>query len=136
MKRALLLVAALGLAACAQDLISPDERIAGTYQLISIDGDSLPITLRNDSVRVEFVSAELLMGLNGVYREIDSFRTTRGTAITTQVDTFTATWAFTSTNTLSLTTQTPSGAVTYGGLWDGTRTVIFDIEGLDWVFRR
>ena len=136
MKNALVLLSAITLAACAQDLASPDERIAGNYQLLSIDGDTVPITIRNDSVRVELVSADLLMGLNGVYREIDSFRLTRGTSVTTQVDTFTAVWNFTSNNRLSLTTQTRNGPLTFTGAWDGTRTLIFEIGGLDWVFRR
>jgi hypothetical protein len=136
MKRPLVLVAALVLGACAQDLASIDERIAGTYQLLNIDGDPIPIVFRDDSVRSELVSSELLMGLNGVYRQIDNFRTTRGTTVTTQVDTFTAVWNFTSNNTLSLTTQTQNGPLVFTGAWDGNATLIFTIGGLDWVYRR
>lgn len=136
MKNVLLFLTAVVLAACAQDLASPDERIAGTYQLITIDGDTLPILVQNDSVKVELVGADLLMGLNGVYREIDRFRLTRGTSVTTQVDTFTAVWNFTTNNTLRLTTQTRNGPLTFTGAWDGSRTLIFEIGGFDWVFRR
>jgi hypothetical protein len=136
MRRLLLLFALAFTAVGCEDPTTFEEEIAGTYHLISIDGDALPITFRNDSVRIEITASEILMGINGVYREIDTFRTTRAAGVTTQVDTFTAVWTVNATNQITLTTQTSQGPLSILGVWNGTNTLTFDVAGFPWVFRR
>lgn len=140
MRRLLMLfLAVITVAACDSNPTSFEEAIAGTYTLRSISGDSLPLTLRNDTAvgHVQFMSSEILMGLNGVYREIDTFRTTKGTSVTMAVDTFTATWAPGQTvNTMTFTTQTASGPFTFTGAWSGTNTITMLIDGESWIYRR
>jgi hypothetical protein len=140
MRRLLMLfLAVITIAACDSDPSSFEEAIAGTYTLQTIDGDPMPLTIRNDTAvgHVQFISSEVLMGLNGVYREIDTFRTTKGTSIVTQVDTFTAVWSpGQQSNTLTLTTQTASGPFSFTGVWNGTNTLTFMVSGVPWVFRR
>jgi hypothetical protein len=132
----ILLITAVVTTACENDPATFAEGIAGTYDLQSIGGATLPIVFQNDSVKREITGAELLMGLNGVYREIDRFRFTRGTTVTTQVDTFTAVWVLESNNRLTMTTETSTGPQTFTATWDGTRTITVDVSGLPWVFRR
>lgn len=140
MRRLLMLfLAGITIAACDSDPSSFEEAIAGTYQLQTIDGDPMPLTIRNDTTvgHVQFMASEVLMGLNGVYREIDTFRTTKGASVVTQVDTFTAVWSpGQQANTLTLTTQTSNGPFSFTGVWNGTNTLTFLVDGLLWVFRR
>jgi len=140
MRRLLMLfLTVVTVAGCDSNPTSFEEAVAGTYTLRSISGDSLPLTLRNDTVvgHVQFIASEILMGLNGVYREIDTFRTTKGAAITTVADTFTATWApGQTTNTMTFTTQTSSGPFTFTGAWSGTNTITMLIDGESWIYRR
>ncbi len=140
MRRLLLLFAMLITATgCTDDPTAFSEEIAGTYHLQTIDGDPLPILFIDDPIedrQVELTASEILMGLNGVYREIDTFRETIAGEVETQVDTFTAVWTVNGSNQITLTAQTQQGPVTIEGVYDGTRTLTFDVQGLPWVFRR
>ncbi|HEY0670894.1 MAG TPA: hypothetical protein VGD27_01445 [Longimicrobiales bacterium] len=133
----LLLVAVTTTTACDNEVIGEvDEDIAGNYDLLSIDGMTLPITfVDNDSLQVEITAAEILMGLNGVFREIDTYRFTRAAGVTTQIDTFTGVWQMGANNTLSATVQTQNGSFTLPATWNGTNTLTFDVDGFDWVWR-
>ena len=87
--------------------------------------------------RVQFTAADLLLGQNGVYREIWTFRITQNAAITTQVDTFTGTWNFgTVVNTLTFSAVDENGPFTINATWDGVRTVSMSVDGEPWVYRK
>ena len=75
------------------------------------------------------------VGINGVYREIDTFEYTRASGVEMQVDTFTAVWTIGPNNVISVTTQTQQGPLTLTGAWNGTNTLTFDVAGLEWVWR-
>jgi hypothetical protein len=140
MRRLLMLfLAVITVAACDNDPTSFEEAIAGTYTLQSIAGAALPVTIHNDTAvgRVEYTASEILVGINGVYRQIDSFRTTKGTAVTLAVDTFTAVWTpGTTVNTMTFTTQTSQGPFSFTGAWNGTNTITMVIDGEQFVYRR
>lgn len=135
----LILIGALSIGACDNDPTSFDESIAGTYHLRTVNGDSLPITFFTDPETEETVAitaAELLIGLNGSFREIDTFRRTIGTTVTTQVDTFTGTWAIAANNAMSFTAQDEDGPFTVSGTWDGQRQITQSSDGITFVWRR
>lgn len=138
MRRLFLLLTAVVLSSACEDTLGGiDEDIAGDYDLITIDGDQLPITfVDTDSVDVAITDAEIKIGLNGVYREIDTFQFTRASGVSTQVDTFTAVWTIGANNLLTVTTQTSQGPLTLMGAWNGTNTLTFDVGGLEWVWRQ
>ena len=134
-----LLLLAGGAAACENDPASFEENIAGTYTLQTVGGQPLPAVFFDDpatQTRHELTASELLIGLNLNFREIDTFRITEGTNITTQVDTFTGTWSFSSNNALTLTAQDDDGLVTLSGIWDGTHQLTFTSQGVTFVYRR
>lgn len=137
MPRLLMLLSAVVLAtACTDTIGGVDEDIAGYYDLVAIEGDPLPILFHDsDSLQVEITAAEIFMGINGVYREVDTFRLTRESGVEMQVDTFTADWIIGPNNVLTVTTQTSSGPQSFSGAWNGANTLTFDVGGLDWVWR-
>lgn len=135
----LLLLGALSIAACDDDPTSFDESIGGTYHLRQINSDTLPITFFVDPETDETVAimgAELLIGINGSFREIDTFRRTLGSTVTTQVDTFTGTWTIAANNTMSFTAQDEDGPFTISGTWDGSRQITQTSSGITFVWRR
>ena len=138
MPRLLMLLSAVVLTttACTDTIGGVDEDIAGFYDLIAIGGDPLPITFEDsDTLQVEITAAEIFMGINGVYREVDTFRLTRESGVTMQVDTFTADWIIGPNNVLTVTTQTSQGPQSFSGGWNGANTLTFRVGSVDWVWR-
>ncbi len=137
MPRLLMLLSAVALAtACTDTIGGVDEDITGFYDLIAIGGEQLPITfVDNDTLQVEITAAEIFMGINGVYREVDTFRLTREAGVTMQVDTFTADWMIGPNNVLTVTTQTSQGPQSFTGGWNGANTLTFNVGGAEWVWR-
>lgn len=137
MRRLLFLLPVAALIACGDTLVGElDEDIVGNYDLISVDGNPLPITfVDTDTLQVEITAAEMFVGVNGAFREIDTFRLTRESGVTMQVDTFTGAWTFTTGNLVSFTTQTSQGPLTLPGAWNGTNAITLNLDGVDWVWR-
>ena len=77
-------IAAGGMWACGSDSTGPNS-IAGTYNLVSVDGDSLPITAYvSDGPAgtidvTELVSGYMRLNANGTYLRSHTYRTTRYT---------------------------------------------------------
>jgi hypothetical protein len=77
-------IAAGGMWACGSDSTGPNS-IAGTYNLVSVDGDSLPITAYfSDGPAgtidvAELVSGYMRLNANGTYLRSHTYRTTRYT---------------------------------------------------------
>ena len=131
------LVVAVIAASCTDSPTSFEEGIAGTYKLETVGGTALPVTFINQPPnKVEITASEILMGLNGSFREIDTYRITQNTSVTTQVDTFTGTWIQSSTSNITLTAQDDSGPITLSGVYDGIRTLTFTDQGVSFVYRR
>lgn len=130
---------AIALSACSEGLNDVDnQRMAGTYTLRTLAGDSLPITIDSSATRrVQFAASELLIGLNGNYREIDTFRLTQGGTTTTQIDTFTGIWTAGSTfGTLTFTAADGGGTVSISGVWNGREQITLNSDGILWVYRK
>jgi hypothetical protein len=135
----LILLALIVFTACGESISEfGSDRIAGTYRLRTIGNDTLPITVDSTVTRrVQLAAAEMLLGLNGVYREIWTIRTTQNGSVTAQADTFTGTWAYGQTNTtLVFTAVDEKGPFSLNGTWDLSGAITLMVDGTRWVYRK
>jgi hypothetical protein len=127
-------IAAGGMWACGSDSTGPNS-IAGTYNLVSVDGDSLPITAYfSDGPAgtidvAELVSGYMRLNANGTYLRSHTYRTTRYTIdghaideVTTDVATDSGSWTLSGsaiTFAHGVTGQTFNGSVSENTLTIG-----------------
>ena len=125
-------VAAGGMWACGDESTSPSS-IAGTYNLLTIDGLNLPVTvIQVDVGTVEVMSGFERLNTDGTFSESLTLRTTEDGQVSTKVATDGGSW----------TQSGPAIAFTYGGSGDtftgsvsGDRLTITQ-EGVVFVFRK
>lgn len=93
MKRFLLCLAVLMLAACGGDSTSPTTRVSGTWHLRSINGTSLPYTFPPDNGTTATVTGSTLtLSDNGSYNEVVSLRLVSANATNNATVTEVGTW--------------------------------------------
>ena len=74
------LLTVLVAAACG-DSSGPDNAITGTYTLRSINGEDLPVVIRDaPDDRVEVTSGSLTLNANGSYSDVINFLVSNGTS--------------------------------------------------------
>ena len=75
MKRLLVLVLSLALTAAAcTDSTGPGDSLAGTYQLESVNGASLPVTICGQGPCYDILSADITLFSNGRYQSTNRYR--------------------------------------------------------------
>ncbi len=67
MQRFRVVLALLIAAACSKNPLSADEKLVGTYNLVSIDGQPLPYSFVDAGLPVTIVSRQLLVLKNGPF---------------------------------------------------------------------
>ena len=86
----------LALAACGDDdPTGPDETpssLAGLYILVSVNGDSLPVLLRDDSVRVIITAGQYNLNMDETFTFSLTYNVTRNGATTPQTSTGLGQW--------------------------------------------
>ena len=70
---------AIGMAACTNDSTSPNGNVRGTYNLRTVDGSQLPISVDNGCT---LTSDQLTMASNGAYEEDFFYSDCNGTSDT------------------------------------------------------
>jgi hypothetical protein len=98
MKRLLaVLLCALALGACSgDDPTGPDETpesLVGRYTLVRVNGDSLPVVLRDDSVRITITAGYYNLNNDETFTYGLSYTVARNGASTPQSDTGLGFWA-------------------------------------------
>jgi hypothetical protein len=91
---ALLFIALIGLVACS-DNIAPEQQLAGTYALLTINGRNLPYMLvqSGPAYRIEIADGALVLNSNGTFVETLMIRQTDSTAVTLQSSEVHGTWS-------------------------------------------
>ena len=95
MRRLLLACASIALIACGgSDSTGPAAKAEGTWNLSTINGRALPITLGTDQsgATVEILDDQYILNADGTWTESFTTRATQGTTVTTTPDTDTGTW--------------------------------------------
>lgn len=96
MRRLLLACASIALIGCGgSDSTGPAANAEGTWNLSTINGAQLPVTLINDPVRgykLEILDDQYVLHANGTWDEAFTTRETQGTDVVTTPDTDTGTW--------------------------------------------
>jgi hypothetical protein len=125
-------IAAGGAWACSGDSTSPSS-IAGTYNLQTIDGQSLPvIVLEVGTDTVEITAGFMRLVSDQTFSESVSFRIADGAIVTTDVETTTGSWTVSgSAITFTGTAGTNAGDTFTGSISGNTLTFIEALSGND-----
>ena len=127
-------VIALALAACS-DSTGPDtDDLVGSYDLITIDGASLPVIV--DQVGED--KAEVTMGTvtldeDGTFGDVTELRITEGGVVTTEVQATQGTWTI-SGSTVTFVPNDGSG--NYTMTWDGQLRLTQLFQGFTLVYEK
>jgi hypothetical protein len=125
---------ALALAACS-DSTGPDtDELVGSYNLLTIDGASLPVVV--DQVGED--KAEVTMGTvtldeDGTFGDATELRITEGGVVTTEVQATQGTWTV-SGSTVTFVPNDGSG--NYSMTWNGQLRLTQLFEGFTLVYER
>ena len=139
MKRlvAVLIVAGIavgGTWACSGDSTSPSS-IAGTYNLQTIDGQSLPVVVFEEGTdKVEVMAGSMILNSDQTYSESVSFRITDGAIVTTDIEASAGSWTLSgSAITFTATAGDNAGDTFLGSISGNTLTFIEALSGDDGV---
>ena len=132
---AVLIVAGIavgGTWACGGDSTSPSS-VAGTYNLQTIDGQSLPFVIFQDGAdKNEVMSGFERLNSDGTFSQSMTFRLTEGGQVSTETETADGSWRQ-SESAITLTYGGSVGTLT-GSLSGNTLTLVE--QGLVLVFRK
>jgi hypothetical protein len=143
--RVVFLAGLLVVPSCGGDSTSPSS-IAGTYTLVSVDGDSLPqgVALYQDSagglVEKVLVSGYMLLNSGGTYSESYTFRNTEYDPFTVQptgrvwTDDMTTSGSWTYTGSVITFTHGASGRTFTGSISGNTLTIDGSVYRKSWRY--
>jgi len=126
---------AVALAACSGDSTGPDsDDLVGTYDLITIDGASLPVIV--DQIGED--KAEITMGTvtldeDGTFGDATELRITEGGVVSTEVQSTQGTWTV-SGSTVTFVPNDGSG--TYSMTWNGQLRLTQVFQGFTLVYEK
>lgn len=118
MRRLLVLASALLLSACGGDSSTTPTgaSIAGTWNLTSVNGASLPFVVQAANPKVEVLSDVLTISAAGTFTQATSIRLTQGTSVTTQNATDAGTYTLNGTAaSFRFTSDGSTGTATISG---------------------
>ena len=128
----LLSIGALGVGCGGGDSTGPDDSVAGTYSLRTVNGSNLPfIVLQVGADKLELTADVLTLTDAGSFTQITTFRVTEGGQVTTS--TVADAGSYTRTGTAISATFNSGGTAT-GTISGGTITVAQD--GFSYVYRK
>ena len=97
MRRLLLACVSIALIACGgSDSTAPAANAAGTWNLSTINGAALPVTLINNptqAYKLEILDDQYVLNADGSWNEAFTTRETQGADVVTTPDTDTGTWS-------------------------------------------
>ncbi|HJQ09597.1 MAG TPA: lipocalin family protein [Gemmatimonadaceae bacterium] len=95
MRKLLLACAAVALLGCGgSDSSGPAPSAEGTWNLLTVNGSPLPVTVQQTSTtKIEVTADQYILASDNTYTETFSTRTTQGTTVTTSDDPFDGTWS-------------------------------------------
>ena len=112
--RKLFAAALLVLAACS-DSTGPNARL-GTYSLVSINGQDLPVVVGTISgTTVEIISGEVTLNSNGTFTDRTDYRFTSNAGVDTDFEIATGTYSVNGNNVTFLTSDGDSYSMAISG---------------------
>jgi hypothetical protein len=117
------------------DGTSPEATPAGTYQLKTVDGSSLPyVWFQFGDSQSEITAGQLIVASSGSCSMSLTTRDTDQGQVTTDTSSANCTWTV-SGSVLTFTNSDDPTEAPFSGVWSGNRLTITD-EGMTFVFER
>ena len=127
-------VLVVALAACS-DSTGPDtDNLVGSYDLITVDGASLPVIV--DQIgedKAEITMGTVTLSEDGTFGDVTELRITEGGEVTTEVVSTQGTWTV-SGSTVSFVPNDGSGS--YSMTWDGQLRLTQLFQGFTLVYTK
>lgn len=139
MRRFFLFLSVLGLAACGGDSTGPRGSLAGSYNLVTIAGQNLPLVFQDATGKLELLSGSFVIDGTNTFTETIVLRVSdaSGTVILPAAPVACSGTYTRSGNTLTLLeTETDQCGGTWTGTWDGRNSVSVDYDGAIAVYKR
>ena len=112
--------------ACGSDTTAPDPRSAiGSYHLKSVNGTALPfLSVQSGTMKTEIISEVITLNGDGTFSDVETVRTTNGSAIATTQ--FGSVGAYQSPDAPTEFTETSPNTFTFAGsVSKNTLTVVY-----------
>ena len=109
--------AALTLAACGSDSSTAptSASMAGTWNLSTVNGASLPFVVQSTNPKIEILSEQLQVNANGTFTQTAQVRYTQGTTVSTQAIADAGTYTLSGTAATFVWNDGSSGTGTVSG---------------------
>ncbi|HSE51855.1 MAG TPA: hypothetical protein VLB00_06680 [Gemmatimonadales bacterium] len=125
---------AVALAACSDSTGPGTDDLVGSYDLITIDGASLPVIV--DQIGED--KAEITMGTvtldeDGIFGDVTEIRITEGGVVTTEVQSTQGTWTVSGSTVTFLPND---GSANYTMTWDGQLRLTQLFQGFTLVYEQ
>ena len=136
--RKTLLACGVLLAPACNDSTGPDnfEALVGTWVLISIDGDPLPVVVDQDGEDTAEITAGVVeLDDSRLFSDDTSVRFTIGGVVTTEVQAGTGTWGLDNDGNTVIFDPT-DGSAEYIMEWDGGITLTQNFDGFILVYQK
>jgi hypothetical protein len=139
MRRFFSLLTVLALAACGGDSTGPKGTLAGSYSLVTIAGQNLPLVYQDASGKLELLSGSFVIDGTNTFTETIVLRLSdaSGNVISPATPVACSGTYTRSGNSLTLIeTETDECGGTWTGTWDGRNSVSVNYDGAIAVYRR
>lgn len=132
MRKILTALAALLVIACG-DSTGPDTSHVGTYTLLSVDGEALPVSFTDGFATIVLTSGHVTLNADGTFADVLSYTVTEGTDSYSDTETYSGTYTRSGSNiTFNVTSPDPD---TYRMTLSGTTLTQTD-GGATLVYRK
>ncbi|MGY8800290.1 MAG: hypothetical protein ACKVG4_16120 [Longimicrobiales bacterium] len=126
------LLVAVFLAGCGDSITEADSTPVGSYALISLNGQPLPLTIEElPGESVTLTSATLTLNADGTCSLLSTIQETTATGTATETDSSIGTWG----NTGNAISFAWSDGTALAGSWSGD-TIVITSEGFVYLFER
>jgi hypothetical protein len=93
MRKLIIALTLLSVAACGAATSPTDINVVGTYKLKTINGAPVPyVVVDNATAKLEFLDDQIILTESGKYQQIGHSRTTEGGKVTIATITYAGTW--------------------------------------------